>query len=282
MLIIDWRLSFLSEVGEVPTRGFWLLSQSLLWESANAPNRWVWHSCLHLNHLRNFFPVIPSPSSMQACLISLERPWWNSTAQSVWTCTPPNLPDIITQTEPILGQVSPTCCSWCTQSIGQSGQPTSLSRGAFDCVWGPLQATLLRFHVMLCVGTWTFLFLFQAVRFQNSPDGLSAPTPGRVKLQEPSEDDSLTLTTAPDSVMIVYVFEAVDYMQLGSMSVWTVTQLNLCSSTQWIWNGAGTMWLKCRLFYQSYVGEKLTLTSKECVEPTLLPHSDCKVSKLQD
>lgn len=36
------------------------------------------------------------------------------------------------------------------------------------------------------------LALLQAVRLQNSPDGLPAPTPGRIEFQEPSEDDSLT------------------------------------------------------------------------------------------
>lgn len=75
-------------------------------------------------------------------------------------------------------------------------------------------------------------------------------------------DDS----TGLHSLMIVYVFEAVDYMQLRSTSVWTVTQLNFCSSTQWIWNGAGTMWLKCRLLLVKrwgWGGIGLTPTSKE-------------------
>lgn len=54
---------FFSEVGEVPTRGFWLLSQSLLWESADAPNRWVWQLCLHIKQSENVFQVPTPPLS---------------------------------------------------------------------------------------------------------------------------------------------------------------------------------------------------------------------------
>lgn len=106
---------------------------------------------------------------VQACQTSLERPWWNSTAPSAWTCTPPNPHDIITQTEPISGQVSPTCCSWCTQSIGQSDQPTSLSPGAFDCLWRPLQATVVHLCCSSVLELALFCFCFRLYGFKIHP-----------------------------------------------------------------------------------------------------------------
>lgn len=38
-----------------------------------------------------------------------------------------------------------------------------------------------------------FMFLFQAIWFQNSPNGLSTPTSGCIKFQEPGKDNSLEL-----------------------------------------------------------------------------------------
>lgn len=206
MLFVEWQYFFFSEVGEVPTRGFWLLSQSVLWESANASNRWVRHSCLHLKH---FFPVPPPPSWMPPAGLS------DIPGEAMVKLYCPKCMDVYTPKSSrhhhTDGAYFGTGFPHMLFMVHPEYRPKRPANQFVPrCVWRPLQATLVQFPVMLCVRTWTFLFLFQAVRFQNSPNGLSAPTPGRIKFQEPCEDDSLTLTTALDSLVIVSVFEAVD------------------------------------------------------------------------
>lgn len=79
--------------------------------------------------------------SIQGSLTYLVRPWWSSTALSVWMCTRQSRPGTITPTELILALASPTCCSWCIPSTGQRGLPTSLCPGlSYLFIWQPLAA----------------------------------------------------------------------------------------------------------------------------------------------
>lgn len=67
-----------------------------------------------------------------------------------------------------------------------------------------------------------YIFLFQAIWFQNSPNGLSTPTSGCIKFQEPREDNSLELYVNKSRgllMVVYYLFEAMDY----------ITPVNACT-----------------------------------------------------
>lgn len=121
--------------------------------------------CCTLTFVSGFSMKTYSPVSglMQVCQTSLEKPWWSFIAQSAWMFTPPNPPDTTTQMEPILGPDSPTCCSWCTQSIVQSDQPTSLCQGAFDLTLMLLSDQWQKDTFLLDLNRaeyWTYLNIF--------------------------------------------------------------------------------------------------------------------------
>lgn len=64
-------------------------------------------------------------------------------------------------------------------------------------------------------GIYLFIFVlfFQAVWFQNPPDGLSTPASGSIKFQEPSKGDSLEAIFDKDSGLRDFVYnlrEAID------------------------------------------------------------------------
>lgn len=91
-----------------------------------------------------FFPL-------QASLTFQARPWWSSTAPSVWMCTHQSHPGTITLTELTLALASLTCSSWCIPSTGQRGLPTSLCPGLSFLWFSQMKSTVVRFDHSCCL-----------------------------------------------------------------------------------------------------------------------------------
>lgn len=191
-----------SQVGKVSTRRFWLLPQSLLWESAFAPNRWVWLFYLHIKEVFLTKPFRDTPFSSLMPRVGLS----DIPGEAMVKLYCPKCMDVYTPKSSrhhhTDGAYFGTGFPHMLFMVHPENRPKRPANQFVPrCVW--LHYLLTNYHFKpiltflffldlwhsnkLCVEfCFELFFSFQAVWFQNSPNGLSTPTPGCIKLQESS------------------------------------------------------------------------------------------------
>ena len=131
----------------------------------------------------------------QVCQIFLVRPWWSSTAQSVWMCTTQSHHVTITRTAHTLVLVSHTCYSWCIQSTDPNDQLIASHQGSWNCInitFFLIISIYVRISIkpsLICCNVAFAkklhgLSRFQTVWLQDPPSSLRIAISGSCQLQE--------------------------------------------------------------------------------------------------